>query len=112
MEKVVNEIGVWCLLYPPKNSTIDKVITWFEKEIKALPSTILKANKNFVVYCLIRVLKMLQGHVQCRHVDGLDAMMNSCDASILDEIPTNIVKLATCIVKRWCSSYDCFHWVL
>jgi hypothetical protein len=62
MEKAVNEIGVWCLSYPPKNSTIGEVITWFDKEIKALHDAIAMANKNFLVYCLIRVLKMLQGH--------------------------------------------------
>jgi hypothetical protein len=31
--------------------------------------------------------------------------MSSCDASILDEIPDDIVKLTTCIVKRWWASH-------
>jgi hypothetical protein len=41
--------------------------------------------------------------------------MGSCDASILDEIPNEIARLATCIVKRWWSSHglpyviDVFH---
>jgi hypothetical protein len=111
----VNEIVVQCLSYLPKNSIICKVITWFDKEIKALPDAIEKTNKNFLVYYLIGVLKMLQGHAQCRHVDGLDAIMSSCDASILDEIPNDIVKLIACIVKRWWTSHglpyvtDAFH---
>jgi hypothetical protein len=48
---------------------------------------------------------MLQGHVKCRHIDGLGIIMNSCDAFILDEVPDDIVKLSTRIVKRWLSSY-------
>jgi hypothetical protein len=41
--------------------------------------------------------------------------MSSCDASILDEIPDEIVKLTACIVKRWWASHglpyvtDTFH---
>jgi hypothetical protein len=42
---------------------------------------------------------MLQGHVKCRHVDGIDAIMSSCDASILDETPDDIAKLLTRIMK-------------
>jgi hypothetical protein len=38
-------------------------------------------------------------------LDGLDAIMSSCDASILDEIPNDIAKLATRIVKRWWTSH-------
>jgi hypothetical protein len=57
----VNEIVVQCLSYLPKNSIICKVITWFDKEIKALPVAIEKTNKNFLVYYLIGVLKMLRG---------------------------------------------------
>jgi hypothetical protein len=58
---------------------------------------------------------MLYKNVKCRHLDGLDAIMGSCDASILDEIPNEIARLATRIVKRWWSSHglpyviDVFH---
>jgi hypothetical protein len=49
---------------------------------------------------------MLRGHVNYHHIDGLGAVVNSCDASILDEVPDDIAKLSTHIVKRWWSSYD------
>jgi hypothetical protein len=81
------------------------VISWFDKEIKALPDAIVKANKNFLVYYLIRVLKMPQGHAQCRHLDGLDVIISSCDASILYEIPNDKAKLTSHIVKRWWTSH-------
>jgi hypothetical protein len=86
----VNEIGVQCQPYPRKKTTIDEVIAWFNKEIRAPPSAITEANKNFLVYCLVGVLKMLNEGVECDHLDGLDAIMNLCDASILDEIPDDI----------------------
>jgi hypothetical protein len=70
-----------------------------------LPDVIAKANKNFLVYCLVGVLKMLQGQGKCRHIDGLGSIMNSCGASILDEVLDDIVMLSACIVKRWWSSY-------
>jgi hypothetical protein len=104
LDGAVNEIGVRCLPYPRKGSTISKIFTWFDKEIQALPNAIAKANKNFLVYCLVGVLKMLQGHAECHHVDGLEAIMRSCDASTL-EVPNDIAKLATHIVKIWWSSY-------
>jgi hypothetical protein len=33
LEKVMNEIGVRCLPYPRKKSTIGEIITWFDTEI-------------------------------------------------------------------------------
>jgi hypothetical protein len=60
LEGALNEIGVQCLPYPEKGSTIGEVIAWFEKDIRALPDVIVKENKNFIVYCLVGVLKMLQ----------------------------------------------------
>jgi hypothetical protein len=58
-----------------------------------------------LVYSLVGVLKMLRGHTNYHHIDGLGAVMNSCDASILDEVPDDIAKLSTRIIKRWWSSY-------
>jgi hypothetical protein len=100
LDKAVNEIGVRCLPYPEKGSTIGKIVIWFTKEIQALPNVIAKANKNFLVYSLVGVLKMLQEHAGCRHVDGLEGIMTTCDASILDEVPEDIAKFSAYIVKR------------
>jgi hypothetical protein len=105
LEKAVNDIGVKCISYPEKGSTISEIVVWFTKEIQVLPNMIGKANKNFLAYCLVRVLKILQEHVGCRHVDGLEGIMTVCDASILDEVPEDIAKLLAHIVKRWWSSY-------
>jgi hypothetical protein len=80
-----------------------------------LPGAIAKVNKFFLVYCLIGVLKMLYEHASCSHLEELEAIMNSCDASILDEIPDEIARLSTLIVMRWWAFHglpyvmDVFH---
>jgi hypothetical protein len=48
---------------------------------------------------------MLYENMKCHHLDRLDAIMSSCYASILDEIPDEIARLSTLIVKRWWSSH-------
>jgi hypothetical protein len=108
-ERAVNEISVRCLPYPGKSSTMGEIIAWFDKKIQTLPDAIVKANKDFLVYCLLGILKMLQGHAKCRHVDGLDAIMSSCDGSIPDEIPDDIAKLTARIVKRWWSLHGLLY---
>jgi hypothetical protein len=97
----VNEIGAKCLPYPKKGSTIGDIVAWFTKEIEAFASAIAEANKNFIVYCLVGVMKMLQEHAQCSHVKGLEHVLAVCDASIFNEVSKDIVKLSARIVKKW-----------
>jgi hypothetical protein len=105
LEGAMNEIGVRCLPYPEKGSAIGVITTWFTQEIQALPDAIAKANKNLLVYCLICVLKMLQEHMCCFHVAGLEAIMTACDASIFDNVPADILKISAHIVMKWWSCY-------
>jgi hypothetical protein len=101
----VNEIGVWCMSYPGKGSTIGEIVEWFDKEIRALPGAITKENKNFLCYCLVGALRMLYENANCGHLEGLEAIMNSYDVSLLNDIPEEIVKFLRRIVKRWWSSH-------
>jgi hypothetical protein len=71
----MNDIGVMCLPYPKKGRTIGEITAWFTNEIQALLNAIAKTNKNFLVYYLIGVLKMLQEHARCSHVSGLENIM-------------------------------------
>jgi hypothetical protein len=98
LEKEMNEIGGWCLPYPGKGSTIDEIVEWFDKEIWALLGAITKANKNFLCYCLVGVLRMLYENADCDHLDWLEAIMNSYDASFLNGRPDEMAKLLGCIV--------------
>jgi hypothetical protein len=105
LEKEMNEIGGWCLPYPGKGSTIDEIVEWFDKEIWALLGAITKANQNFLCYCLVGVLRMLYENADCDHLDWLEAIMNSYDASLLNGRPDEIAKLLGCIVRKWWSSH-------
>jgi hypothetical protein len=80
------------------------VIGWFDEEIQALPTAVIKANKNFLCYCIAGVLRMLYEN-GCSHVDELQTLMNSCNASILDDIPEEIGRLAGRIVWKWWATY-------
>jgi hypothetical protein len=105
MEKAVNEIGVQCMPYPGKNSTISKFVGWFDKEIQAMPSAIAKANNNFLCYYIAGVLRMLYESANCSHIEELQTIMNSCNASILDDIPDDLGKLSRRIVRKWWASH-------
>jgi hypothetical protein len=105
LEKAMNEIGERCLPHPGKGSAIGEIVELFDKEIQALSGVITKANKNFLCYCLSRVLRMLYENVDCDHLDGLEAIMNSYDASLLNDIPDEIAKLSGRIVRKWWSSH-------
>jgi hypothetical protein len=105
LEQSMNDIGARCLPYPEKGSSINEIMMWFTKEIDALPDVITKANKIFLVYCLVGVLKMLQELGQCFHVVGLEAVMGAWDAFIFDEVPGYILKISAQIVTKWWSSY-------
>jgi hypothetical protein len=94
-----------CLPYPRKGSAIDEIVEWFDKEIWVLPSAITKANKNFLCYCPAEVLRMLYKNASCGHLERREAIMNSCDASLLDDIPDEIMKLSSRIVRRWWASH-------
>jgi hypothetical protein len=83
-----------------------------------MPSAIAKANKNFLCYYLARVLRMLYKNADCDHVEGLQTIMKSCDASILDDIPDKIGKLSGHIFLCYClarvlrmlyKNVDCDH---
>jgi hypothetical protein len=100
LENPVNEFGAGCLPYPRKKSTIDSKIMWFDNEIKALPATIAKAIKNFVCYAVVGILRMLYDN-GCDHIEGLQTVMASYDASILQHLSEELTKLTGRLVKKW-----------
>lgn len=86
-------------LTPGKNSTISNIIGWFDDEIKALPATIVKVNKNFVCYAIVGVLRMLYDS-SSEYLEGLQSVMASWDASTLEDLLPELSKLIGRIVKH------------
>jgi hypothetical protein len=86
--------------YPRKGSTIGEIIGWLTEEITALPATFAKANNNFVCYAIIGVLQMLYDS-SCELLEGLQSLMAWCIASILEDLPPELSKLTSQIVRKW-----------
>jgi hypothetical protein len=99
LEKAVDEFGAGCLPYPGKNSTIGSTIVWFDNEIEVLPATVAKENKFFVCYAVVGILWMLYDN-SCDHIEGLQSIMATCDASILYDLPEELSKLTGRLVKN------------
>jgi hypothetical protein len=95
----VREFGAWCLPFPGRGSAIREIVGWFDKEIKSLPNTFVKANKNFMCYAVVCVLRMLYDS-GCDHMVEVQDLMTSCDATILEDLPPELLKLACRLVKK------------
>lgn len=100
----MREFGASCLPYSGKGITIGEIIGWFDKEIKYLPATFVKENKNFMCYAIVGVLRMLYDN-GCDNVEGLQKIMASCDATILENLPEELTKLTGHVVKKWWSEH-------
>jgi hypothetical protein len=37
----------------------------------------------------------------CDHLSGLQTLMSWCDASLLDDFPSELMKLMGCLVRKW-----------
>jgi hypothetical protein len=56
LENAMNEFGTQCLPYPRKGSTIRDIVRWFNEEIKSMPTTFVKANRNFACHVIVGIL--------------------------------------------------------
>jgi hypothetical protein len=52
---------------------------------------------------------MLYENENCGHLEELEAIINSCDTSILDDIPEETTKLSGRIVRRWWTSHGLLY---
>jgi hypothetical protein len=73
---------------------------WFDNEIEVLPATVAKENNFFVCYAVVGILWMLYDN-SCDHIEGLQSIMATCDASKLYDLPEELSKLTGRLVKKW-----------
>jgi hypothetical protein len=104
LENVLGDLGVQCLPYPGKGRTIGDIVRWFDGEVKSLPATFMKANKNFACYAIAGVLRMLQ-EASCKHLPELHSLAASNDASLLDDIPSEVAKITSQLMRKWWSQH-------
>jgi hypothetical protein len=65
-----------------------------------MSSTFAMANRNFACYAIVGVLRMLQDS-GCEHLLGMQLVMSACDASVLDGLPLELMKLTCHLVRKW-----------
>jgi hypothetical protein len=96
----LGEIGARCLMFPPKSAPNEDFFSWFEDEVKSLSGVFRQLNDNFVVLAIEGVLNMLRSS-GCRDLSALYQLVNSSDASVVEDVPAEVQKLADRLVSRW-----------
>jgi hypothetical protein len=89
----LREVRASCLPFPAKSVPIDDYISWFGEEVKVLPGAVWQLNDNFVVLAIKGVLNMLHSS-GCHELSGLHDLAASSDASVLNNVPTEVQKIA------------------
>jgi hypothetical protein len=79
---------------------VDKMFDWVVGEVKAVPDTVWWLNENFVVLGIKCVLSMLNGK-GCQEMGRLRDLDGSHDATVVENVPKGVHKLAEQIVQRW-----------
>jgi hypothetical protein len=71
---------------------IGDIVRWFEGEVKSLPVTFARPNKNFACFAIADIFKMLQ-ESSCEHLPELHPLAASNNASLLDGMPMEVQKI-------------------
>jgi hypothetical protein len=83
----------------PTDASVSDFLGWFQVEIAAMPTAFAKCNENITYYTLIGVPQMLVGG-GCEHVSELKKLALSCDASLIQEFPTDVGRTVRKLVKH------------
>jgi hypothetical protein len=73
----------------PVDASVSDFLGWFQAEIAAMPTAFVECNENITCYTLIGVHQML-AREGCEHVSKLKKLALSCDASLIQEFPTDV----------------------
>jgi hypothetical protein len=94
----VAALGGRCAEFPIYTSVSD-FLGWFQADIAAMPTAFTKCYENITCYALIGILQMLAGEGY-EHVLELKKLALSCDASLIQEFPTDVGQMARKLVKH------------
>jgi hypothetical protein len=72
--------------------------------VKSILATFTRANKNFACYTIVGVLRMLQEY-DCEHLPELHPFVASSDASLLDDIPSEVQKIVARLMRELWSQH-------
>jgi hypothetical protein len=95
-----DEVQVQRLPFPNKGTKVEEMIDCVVGEMKVVPDTVWWLNDNFVVLGTKGVLNMLNDE-GCQELHRLHDLDPSCYATMLEDVPEGVHKLAGRIVRRW-----------
>jgi hypothetical protein len=75
----------------PTGASLSDFLEWFQTEVVAMPSAFAECNENITCYALIGLFQMLVGE-GCEHLLELKKLALSCDASVLQDFPVEVVE--------------------
>jgi hypothetical protein len=84
----------------PTGASMSDFFSWFQKEIKLMPTAFTECNKNITCYTLVSVFQMLVGE-GCEHVPELKELALSYNELVLQDFPTETGWVAKRHVKNW-----------
>jgi hypothetical protein len=107
------EVGERCLRFLAKNDPVEDYISWFEEELKVVPGVVGQLNDQFVVLSSEGVLNKLYSP-DCQELLILHDLATSSDASVVEDVPGEVQKIAGCLVRRWWKNHglpEALHWL-
>jgi hypothetical protein len=78
---------------PTQNVKVEQLIDWVAWEVKTVPATVWQLNDNFVILALEGILDMLN-NAGCKELSHLHGFAASNNASVIQDIPNDVRKLA------------------
>jgi hypothetical protein len=102
-EDSVAALGGRCAGFPA-DASMSNFLGWFRVEIATMPTTFVECNENITCYAIIGVLQML-AREGCEHVSELKKLALSCDASLIQEFPTDVARTVRKLVKHWWTNH-------
>jgi hypothetical protein len=93
MASSFDEVKVRCLHLPAKGTKVEEMINWVVREVQTMLNTVWQLNVNFAILAIKGVLIMLNNE-RCQEPGHLHRLATSSDASILQDVPDNMRKLA------------------
>jgi hypothetical protein len=88
-----DEVRVRWLPFKAKSAKVEQFIDWVSMEVKIVPDTVWQLNDNFIILAIEGILNMLNNE-GCQELGYLHELDASSDASIVQDVPDNVQKLA------------------
>jgi hypothetical protein len=79
---------------------VKELIDWVGGKMKTVSDTVWQLNDNFIILAIEGVLNMLNG-IGCQELSQLHGLAASSDASIVEDVPNDVRKMAGHLVRRW-----------